>query len=194
MISTPCIIIVLGLYTSVLNFCLIYVFITVCYLLQSFNLRRNEGSENVPSIPRPGANINVAAILEKANAIRQVLLHSVRGLSRACLFSIFCIVMRIRSLVFRIVMRISSNTLMLPTHFHACAWDGLCLGSAFWLVSSSLRIFNRHLANLPMYENIHIWGRDFMPDYSDLNHMVEFLGYYDLIASVPNFLVTPICL
>lgn len=41
--------------------------------LQSFNLRRTDSIERKEVAPRPVANINVAAILEKANAIRQVI-------------------------------------------------------------------------------------------------------------------------
>lgn len=48
---------------------------TLCDLPQSFNLRRTESMEKKEFVARPVANINVAAILEKANAIRQVHLH-----------------------------------------------------------------------------------------------------------------------
>ena len=44
-------------------------------LLQSFNLRRTDSMEKNEPALRPAANINVAAILEKANAIRQVRHH-----------------------------------------------------------------------------------------------------------------------
>lgn len=61
----------LCLYTG---FVFAYFMILRC-VLQSFNLRRADSMEKKEAVHRPVANINVAAILEKANAIRQVLLH-----------------------------------------------------------------------------------------------------------------------
>jgi len=43
---------------------------------KSFNLRRTDSIERKEAAPRPVAKINVAAILEKANAIRQAFVGS----------------------------------------------------------------------------------------------------------------------